>query len=413
MTLNDTISLRWPLDIRPFEHEDRKYILIADPKGISEGITTLPAAYSEVLRRLDGSKSLAAILAELEQFGLSSELLLEVAEKLDELFLLDNVRASIKESELKAEFRALTFRKMSLAGSVYPVEPAECRSSFERYYTDAEEEGALPLPGGTTAVISPHIDYQRGWAAYARLHRRLRISEPYDLVVLFGTAHQPSQYLFHLSPKAFETPFGTMEGSAELVEQIAESYGSERCLTDEYLHKAEHSIELQLPFLCDRPDGKRAAILPILVGSFHSYFLNGIQPLEAEEVSGFVDSLVAALQSVIENKRVLFYAGVDLSHVGTHFGDEVSLDSAKLEALKNRDAAFLTAMLNGDVADMINMLGTDADASRICGYPSLVIMLTVMRRLGLNTSGGDLIDYAQAYDANADLAVSYASAFYS
>ena len=159
----------------------------------------------------------------------------------------------------------------------------------------------------------------------------------------------------------------------ELVARLAKRYGNERSFKDEILHRREHSLELQLPFIAHRYRNQRLpAIVPILVGSFNEFFDSGKTPLEHAEVGDFVDALAEVIGELKQaNRKVLFYAGVDLSHMGQFFGDEEKISDEHLSMIEQRDLELLDCVMQADEEKLFAHIAEDSDRRRGCGYPSM------------------------------------------
>ena len=75
------------------------------------------------------------------------------------------------------------------------------------------------------------------------------------MLVPSTTSHFGGESLFQLSGKDFASPLGTFPAARAVIEDLSTAYGKERSFRDEFLHKREHSLELQLPFFPQLHDG--------------------------------------------------------------------------------------------------------------------------------------------------------------
>jgi AmmeMemoRadiSam system protein B len=224
--------------------------------------------------------------------------------------------------------------------------------------------------------------------------------------VLIGTAHQYSRNLFHLCAKDFECPIATLACDTQFVTQLAHRYGLARAFQDEFLHKREHSLELQLPFLSALVPG--ATIVPVLVGGFHSMLARNRYPHEYEEYETFSAALAELIRErVAGGSRVCFVAGVDMAHIGRSFGDEGALSQEKMAEIARRDAEYLVAIEARDKKRLFDHMAEDCDARRMCGFPTLYTVLDVMDRIGWQTECCT-VKYEQAVDYVTDCAVTFA-----
>jgi len=372
----------------------------------------MPVALLSIVSRFDGSQSLREILAEGASYGLTEELLFTVVGDFETLHYLETTETKRRWNDICDSYAALKVRAAAHAGNVYPADSSELSSVLESYL---REGGVSPNASGgsvsTAAIVSPHIDYTRGWKGYTEAYQALAAAEEPDVIVLIGTSHQGSNGIFHLTQKSFESPLGLLPLAEDVVEGLGRAYGKDRSFGEEILHRTEHSLELQVPFIQHCYRGRKTpSIVPILVGSFHQYFFQDREPLEDAVVSDFVDALSEQL-SLLEasGKKVTFFAGVDFAHVGTHFGDPEPCDVVRQRHVASRDKELLDAILQADPSALYSHMAEDQDARRICGYPSMYTMFSVMRRLDWSLSGQTL-GYHQAIDEKSDCVVTFGSA---
>ena len=263
-----------------------------------------------------------------------------------------------------------------------------------------------PLVGSEmVCLVAPHIDYRRGGVCYGRVYPYLATSAA-DTFILMGTAHQYSSGMFHLSAKDFECPVGRFPCDTDGITKLAQRYGIARSFADEYLHKREHSLELQLPFMSRVKPG--ISIVPILVGSFHRAVEAGRSPREFDEYASFAGALVEVIREKIDDGcRVCFIAGVDMAHVGTHFGDTTPLTPDVMRCVAERDQRYLRAIENHDTEGLFRHIAEDGDARRICGFPTMYTILNVLSLLGVRARSG-FTYYDQAVDYPGGCGVTFA-----
>ena len=399
-------KLRWPLDIRIHSlGEGHNALVLQCPMGISSKPLVLVPEVAPILRCFEGALSIDDILSKFAQDGLQAEVLDQLVQLLEEHLFLATPKYLAAVTETKEAFRSSPVRRPSRAGLVYPSAPSELQKLVDGYL-EVSVPGSLEQ-GRLLCLVSPHIDYRRGGAAYGRAYPRISSASP-DLFVLIGTSHQYSPRLFYLSAKDFECPLGTLKCDVDFVSSLAASYGVERSFADEYLHKQEHSIELQLPFIARV--NSRPRIVPILVGSFNRMLLDERSPEEWPEYDEFAAALAENLRSFERSGRSFcFIAGVDMAHIGRSFGDPGSLTPDGMREIARRDQEYLAAVQQGDKKRLLQHMREDHDARRICGFPTLYTILDVFDRLGKRFSC-DLLCYDQAVDYGTDCAVTFASA---
>ena len=153
-------------------------------------------------------------------------------------------------------------RAPAVAGLFYPAEPARLRADVEAMLAAArrgDDGGTAPA-----ALIVPHAGYvysgPTAALAWARAEaRRGRVRR----VVMLGPAHRVGVRALALPGcRAMDTPLGPVE--VEVPAQIEELTAAGLVVTRPDVHAAEHSLEVQLPFLAAVLPG--ASVVPLAVG---------------------------------------------------------------------------------------------------------------------------------------------------
>jgi AmmeMemoRadiSam system protein B len=256
-----------------------------------------------------------------------------------------------------------------------------------------------------SGAIAPHIDYRRGGPCYAWAHRQILESPAPDLFIILGTAHSPMKRPFALTRKHFQTPWGPVETDQAFLSAV-EGEGGRDFYEDEWVHKNEHSIELQLIFLrafWERPDPLR--VVPILCGSFHEAVQNQMSPGELPGVAPFIEALKSAIAR--REKRVCFLASADLAHVGLRFGDPDPPDRFILQNLVEEDRRLLGYAERVDAEGFFGLLSREGDRRRVCGMAPIYILLRL-----LEGTQGRLLKYSQSLDPASQSVVTFASLAY-
>lgn len=412
-------KLRWPIDLRVEDVGGSQAIILICPIGIASQPLVLVPAVGPLLSKFEGQLSIDQIVAQFAQYGIQRAVVEQLVSLLDGHLFLESPRFFEAEQRAKKDFRESNFRPAALAGLSYSSNSAVLVQEIDGYLSHASDlRNAISLPqikGPMIGIMSPHIDYHRGGVCYGITWAQMQ-REIHDLYVVIGTAHQYSRALFHLSRKTFVTPLGSIPCDLEICAKVAKSYGEERAFDEEILHRREHSLELQLPFL-QRVLSLSAAgrtnhvsMLPILVGSFYGFLRDGKAPCESDEYNALVQSLSESLaEQAARGRRTCIIAGVDMAHVGRAFGDEGSLTPEFMDEIKARDQSYLAAIKARDKQALFAHIAEDGDSRRICGFPSMYTMLDVYERAGLSYEV-EVFDYRQAVDYQRDCAVTFAGA---
>ena len=371
-----------PLDFQPVYYQGRQMWLLRDPLRLSDMQLLLPPALAHLLTYFDGAHDLSQVrdaFAKDVREGLKMELIEDTLAQLDEAYLLDNERSRLMRLALLKSFREQSQRPAALAGLGYPADPQALVAQFEQYGADDSLENWNGWQG--RALVSPHIDYQRGGPVYARVWRRAKaaVAEA-DLVLIFGTDHNGGLGTITLTGLPYATPFGLLPAAPEVVQELAQAIGPETAFELELNHREEHSIELSavwLHYICRQLGRTPPPMVPILCGSFHHFVSNGSRPAQDGTLNAFVD----ALKHVTAGKKVLAVASVDLAHVGPTFGDSFALDGASREQVSASDGRLITAINQGDYERFYNEIAAVQDRNRICGFSSTYLMLRYLEQV--------------------------------
>jgi hypothetical protein len=407
------------LEVTLTEHEGEDAVLLRDPLHLSEAIIIVPMGLVPILKRMDGAHTLADIrrecLAE-EKIDYPEENIRELFSHLERSHFLDGDGFEAWRQDVVNAYLGAPARPSFLAGKSYDADPAGLRSQIEGFFTSEEGPG-LPERNGRAAgaplkgLVAPHIDFQRGGPAFAWSYRALAERTEADTFIVLGTVHAPTQGIYNLTRKAFETPLGVIEADGGFVDALASRY-PEDLFRDEFAQRGEHSIEFQAVFLryiypgvpeaesrSDQGESSGAGpvtFVPILVGSFGEFVAGGRSPAGDAEVEGFITALrETAAEFEARGRRVCYLASVDLAHVGPQFGDERPVDEAQLRALDEADRASLEAVCRGDAEAFYWSVAADGDARKVCGLAPIYTMLRV-----LEDCSGEVLHYSQWPDPN-------------
>lgn len=397
-------KLRWPIDLRIERVDQHEVLLVSCPLGISPQPLGLIAAVAPIVSEFEGRLSVDEITAKFARYGVQRKLIDDLVTMLDTGLFIESPRFFEAQARIRADFETSAVRPAALAGLSYPGDEAVLEQEIDGWLRHGTAQVAR-IDRTMVGLVSPHIDYRRGGVCYGKTYVHARPERP-DLYLVIGTAHQYSRYLFHLCAKDFASPLGTVRCDRDFVTKLAGLYGHERSFADEILHRREHSLELQLPFL-QRVD-EHATIVPILVGSFHQMVSGQRSPNDYEAYETFAGALVECLRErITRGQKICFLSGVDMAHVGKHFGDTEALTPTFMEQVAARDGEYLRCIERHDARALFAHIAEDGDARRICGFPTMYTVLDCLARLGIRYSS-ELFDYRQAVDYSTDCAVTFA-----
>jgi AmmeMemoRadiSam system protein B len=408
-----------PLEAYPIDVNGQKLLVLRDPSGVAPREVPLRPEAVAILQLCDGESTRDEIVAEFKRryprIPLERGQLDQLLGDLDDRLLLDSDRFRQQSAQLFADFARSPVRPAHLAGKSYPAEPDALGAMLDGFFAPPNGPGRSDAPTKSgklpRALIAPHIDFNRGGAAYAWAYQPIAATDELpELVVVFGTDHNGADAPFTLTRKHYQTPFGELRTDGELVDALVkateerhgEKAGAE-LFYDEHHHRGEHSIEFQMVWLRhlwrERADAVR--VLPILCGSLHALIEGQKEPSHDLRITTFLD----ALKRLTSGRRVLWIAGADLAHVGPRFGDETPLDADDRGSLERRDQATLAAAARGDASAWFGEIARERDVRRVCGLPPIHHLLACAE-----PGAGELRAYGQcpADDAGGSL-VSIAS----
>ena len=218
--------------------------------------------------------------------------------------------------------RSRSNKRPAVAGpqGFYPTDPTALRDMIERFMNEAE----LKIDVAPFGLIAPHAGYVysgavAGWA-YKQLHQR-----DYRSVIILAPSHMVAFPFASVMPEgSYTTPLGEVQVDKKLAAELVKEGGdilraSYQGHSAQVGLPAEHSLEVQLPFLqVALGDFK---LVPVVLGIIDS--------IECQAIG-------AALAKVMANE-ILLVASSDLSHY--HSYDEAyRLDKEVIELIKGKDA---------------------------------------------------------------------------
>ncbi len=400
------------IDVFPAEVSGQRVICLRDPLNLSGKILFVPVPTFFLISLLDGRHSLQDIQSEFRRrYGelVYSEKIQEVVDHLDSHFLLESGRFLEMDRQIREDFKKTPLRPMILAGESYEADPRRLEEEIRGYFRKPGGPGG-PAENGPkrklSGAIAPHIDFRRGGTCYAFAHKAICEAAEADLFLILGTAHAPTKMPFAVTRKHFETPWGAVETDPSFLTDL-EKECPLNFYEDEFVHKTEHSIELQLVFLqALRPKGRPFRIVPILCGSFHEAIVRDLSPLELPGVRDFLRAVRTVKSG--SSREICVLASADLAHVGTRFGDPEPPNPLTLQTLADEDRRMLEPVCNLDAEGFFAFLSQEKDRRKICGSSAIYTLLSL-----IESRSGELLKYDQSVEPNSQSVVTFASmAFY-
>jgi len=387
-----------PLQITPFRGEDQQlYFELRDMLRIAPQALVLSGAGYFVLAHLDGAHTRAdvqeALRRETGQAVPAAEID-RVVDVLDHYAMLDTPRFAQAYASRRAEYLSAPCRDSPESS----VSAEAIRAQIGELLSGARPERMDDVLG----IVAPHLDYGRGAPGYRAAYTALSASEPAERYIVLGTNHFGRSTCAVATRKDFRTPLGLVGTDRTFIARLEERLGSGLC-EHEFDHATEHSIELQVQILQVLLGARTFEIVPILCPDVCGP--TGTNPVDG--VGPSLDAVGEALGALLagDARRTVLIAGADLSHVGTHFGDEMVATSRFLEAVEQHDRQLLALLGRGACAWAMGRIRASGNPTRICSLGCLYVLS--------RAAGGApwrILVYHQAVDPATDANVTCAAA---
>ncbi len=410
---------------------------LADARQISDRIVYCTPAVQFVLPLMDGKRSLDDIVREVAR-GLTRSVLEQLVAQLDDASLLEGPRFDALLAKVRADFdstanlppgssaafaEALVQHGVQQQQEPAPASPEEAgeravtklRGIFDQWMEaalkDAPVKAFSSLP---KAIVTPHLDYPRGWLNYAGAWGRLRGVERPERVIILGTNHFGQSTGVCGCDKGYETPFGVCEADLDLIASVRRRLGADnsaRLFENRYDHEREHSIELQIPWIQHVFGTDAGGHYPRVFGALiHDPTVNDGKSYDDKGLD--IDSFIEAVRGVLADMtgRTLVVSSADLSHAGPAFGDQQKLAGEAKEAVEFRnkivqhDREMLNLFGSGKADELIASMSWQQNPTRWCSIGNMVATARITQPTKI-----ELLNYAAAMDPEGFTFVSNAS----
>jgi AmmeMemoRadiSam system protein B len=259
-------------------------------------------------------------------------------------------------------------RPSPIAGLWYPGEPRVLTESIDHFLSQAQ----LPeAPGQILAVVAPHAGHRFSGAVAGHAFAALRGLEPELVAIIAPMHHAYNQPLLTTAHDAYKTPLGSVPVDQVAIQTLHKylqqslGFGLTPILRD-----AEHSLEIELPFL-QRALKNNFSILPVM--------MRDQRPEVAQAIGD-------ALAKMFVARNAILVASSDLSHFYPQQTAQ-ELDKEVLERLAAQDpAGLLQAEIEG--------------TGFACGRGAIAAVLWAAQQLGGNSV--KILNYATSGDITGD-----------
>ncbi len=256
-----------------------------------------------------------------------------------------------------------TVRRAAVAGTWYPGSADALARAVDGHLAAA---GTSPddVPGRLVGILSPHagLHYSGPVAAYG--YGLLRGRASLSAVLVGPSHHRAFDGVAVQADGVWQTPLGDAEIDADLAGALlAAAPGS--VVVEPRVHRDEHSLEMQMPFLRRLVPSLR--IVPLLMGT---------------QSRREVGALAAALARVLAGRDVLLVASSDLSHY------------LPAQAANRADALVVEAVNRFDPESLLDRIEREDNVA--CGGGPIVAVMNAARALGADRA--KVLRYADSGD---------------
>jgi MEMO1 family protein len=269
-------------------------------------------------------------------------------------------------------------RPPAVAGRFYPADPEVLRANVV-FFLSSQRERVHAF-----GCVVPHAGYIYSGEVAGAVFSSIEIPE--RCIVLCPNHTGRGHPLAVMTEGEWKTPLGNLEIDSQLAKRLLEQFPA--LAEDSDAHRAEHAIEVELPFLqVERPSVK---FVPIAIGTSQLMLLehlgNSLAQViqEAAGGSGWQEGPAS----------ILMIASSDMNH----YEDDTTT------RIKDRRA--IAKILDLDATGLYETVINESIS--MCGFGPAVAMLTAARKLGANKA--ELVQYATSADASGDreMVVGYA-----
>jgi MEMO1 family protein len=266
-------------------------------------------------------------------------------------------------------------RTPAVAGRFYPGRAEDLLREVREFTSPSKtpiETGRIDAIG----CVAPHAGYIYCGGVAGAVYSRLKIPE--RCVILCPNHTGRGRPLAIMANTTWQTPLGEVAADADMAARLLRRFPALQ--EDSAAHRAEHAIEVQLPFLqASRPELK---IVPIAIGTSDFDVLRGLGETLADVIADHHEED----QKAERQAKVLIIASSDMNHYESDTITRIK-DHKAIERVLAMDARGLwEVVLNEDIS--------------MCGFGPTVVMLTAAKLLGATSA--TLVKYATSGDVSGD-----------
>jgi AmmeMemoRadiSam system protein B len=262
-------------------------------------------------------------------------------------------------------------RTPAVAGRFYPGRAEELLREVREFTSTAK----IPIETGQIAAIgcvAPHAGYIYSGGVAGAVYSRLKIPE--RCVILCPNHTGKGRPLAIMASTTWQTPLGEVAADADMGARLLRRFPALQ--EDSAAHRAEHAIEVQLPFL--QTQQPELNIVPIAIGTGDFNVLRSLGEALAD--------VIADRHEEDQKEKVLIIASSDMNHYESDAITRVKDHKAIERVLAMDPRGLWDVVINEDIS--------------MCGFGPTVVMLTAAKLLGATSA--KLVKYATSGDVSGD-----------
>ncbi|MBN2372622.1 AmmeMemoRadiSam system protein B [bacterium] len=255
----------------------------------------------------------------------------------------------------------MNIRRPAVAGQFYPGDAHRLVNEIKRLVNpNLSKQKAI-------GIVSPHAGYMYSGQVAGITFSSIEIPET---AIILGPNHTGYGHEASIMDEGtWVMPMGDVEIDNELARSILEN--SDVIQPDTLAHQAEHSLEVQIPFI--QYLQPKIKIVPIVIGGFGFPLCHSV----AKDIASGIKS---------QNKDVLIVASTDLSH----YVSQSTANQKDMKVIEKIEALDAKGLLDMVANERISM----------CGFMPVATMILAAKELGAKQAR--LIKYMTSGDVTGD-----------
>jgi hypothetical protein len=253
-------------------------------------------------------------------------------------------------------------RQPYVAGYFYPSDPDNLRSMIKKMVD------LKALKKKAKCLISPHAGYVYSGNVAGRVYSSTILPKNY---VILGPSHVYMDSRIAIMKKGeWITPLGNISINQDLAEMICSHADVVR--EEDDVHKKEHSLEVQLPFL--QFFKKEFSIVPLCISYYADY----------KDLESLGTAIAKSIKSL--EKETLIISSTDMSHQETQ------------EVAQKKDKKAIDQILDLNPKKLIDTVKKENIS--MCGFQPTAAAIIAAKQLG--ASKAELVKYQTSGDMTGD-----------